>query len=129
MECEIITRCLYKDDLCLHLIAIFMSRSALEYVIIMLLQSHLYIVRGGSSHKESNTMESLITHKRTCQLLIYTPSQWYSRMSRPSRSALGYRNFFQIRTLLEFLKEGLFSPWMRWVITTMYMTPSIHIMV
>ena len=38
--------------------------------------------RGGSCHKDSNTVESFITLKLTCQLLIYTPSQWYSRVSR-----------------------------------------------
>ena len=31
--------------------------------------------RGGSSHKNSDTVESSITLKRTCQLLIYTLSQ------------------------------------------------------
>ena len=45
-----------------------------------------YLRRGESSHKDNNnnTVESLITPKKTCQLLIYTPSQWYSYMSRPS---------------------------------------------
>ena len=40
-------------------------------------------------------MESLITLKRTCQLLIYTSSQWYSHMSWPSRSALDLHLFLE----------------------------------
>ena len=32
--------------------------------------------RDGSSHRSGNTVECLITLKRTCQLLIYTSSQW-----------------------------------------------------
>ena len=56
--------------------------------------SRLSILRGGSSHKESNTVESLIALKKTCQLLIYTPSQWNSRMSRLSGSALDSVQFF-----------------------------------
>ena len=49
---------------------------------------NMLLYRGGSSHKDSNTVGSLITLKRTCQLLIYTSSQWYNCMSRISRSAL-----------------------------------------
>ena len=43
---------------------------------------------GGSSHKDSKMVESLITLKKTCQLLIFTPSLWYSRVTCISRSAL-----------------------------------------
>ena len=49
--------------------------------------------RGGSSHKDSK--ESLITLKKTYQLLICTPSQWYSCMSRPSRSTLEVMTVYQ----------------------------------
>ena len=49
----------------------------------------------------TNTVESLNTLKKTYQLLIYTPSQWYSCMSQPSTSTLVYWWFLVALYILE----------------------------
>ena len=60
----------------------------LFFLLLNIIKKGAFRRRSGSGDKDSNTAESLVTLKRTCQLLIYTPSQWYSCMSRTSRSAL-----------------------------------------
>ena len=68
--------------------SLLLSTVNLELKLGVRASQRLRTFKGESSHKDSNTVESLISLKRTCKLLIYPPSQWHSCMSRPSRSTL-----------------------------------------